>query len=573
MIERRFALIIGTSSYDDPDLKKLIAPGQEAKALADVLKDPLVGGFDVKILLNESSYRINEEIEEFFDDRQRNDVLFVYFSCHGLKDVDGRLYYAAVNTKRKHLHSTGISANYINDMMLRSRSHSQILILDCCYSGAFAKGAVSKADRTIHTGDYFEGRGRIVLTASDAMQYSFEGDSRDGVGRRSIFTSAIIHGLGTGDADIDKNGVISYRELYDYAFDQVMEETPAQTPQIWTFGVEGDVIVAKNPSVGPKGSTEKETTKKAGGNRSKSRKGETVTDRLSKPSSKVRKAALVSFILIGIVTSLFLMSTYIGQDMPSKTVSREDQCDSQICFLKVFGSLGQGNGQFINPSGITVDSSENVYTSDIGNSRIQKFTRNGTFVTTWGTEGAGNGQLNITLGVAVDSSDNVYVADSGNFRIQKFTSDGTYVTKWGSEGSGEGEFNGLGGVAVDSSDNVYVADRGNSRIQKFTSDGTFVTMWGSEGSGKAEFKDLFGVAVDSSDNVYVADSGNSRIQKFTSDGTFVIDWRTSGSSQEQSGGFVSGPFAVAVSSSDIVYVADPASDRIQMWWDKQLPSS
>ena len=68
--------------------------------------------------------------------------------------------------------------------------------------------------------------------------------------------------------------------------------------------------------------------------------------------------------------------------MPPK--SRENQCDSQICFLQIFGSLGQANGQFINPTGVAVDSSENVYTSDIGNSRVQKFTRNGTFITTWG---------------------------------------------------------------------------------------------------------------------------------------------------------------------------------------------
>ena len=68
----------------------------------------------------------------------------------------------------------------------------------------------------------------------------------------------------------------------------------------------------------------------------------------------------------------------------------------------------------------------------------------------------------------------------------------------------------------------------------------------------------------------MADSGNSRIQKFTSDGSFVVDWRASSSAQGQTGGFVSGPFAVAVSSSDIVYVTDPAGDRIQVWWDKQV---
>ena len=46
--------------------------------------------------------------------------------------------------------------------------------------------------------------------------------------------------------------------------------------------------------------------------------------------------------------------------------------------------------------------------------------------------------------IDVDSSGNVYVADSGNSRIQKFTSDGKFITKWGSEGSQTGQFRSLG---------------------------------------------------------------------------------------------------------------------------------
>ncbi len=69
--------------------------------------------------------------------------------------------------------------------------------------------------------------------------------------------------------------------------------------------------------------------------------------------------------------------------------------------------------------------------------------------------------------MAVDSSGNVYVSDIGNSRIQKFTSTGTFITKWGSGGSGDGQFYYPFGVTVDSSGNVYVADTFNNRIQKF----------------------------------------------------------------------------------------------------------
>ena len=98
------------------------------------------------------------------------------------------------------------------------------------------------------TQDQFEGRGRVVLTASDAMQYSFEGDSLSGIGERSIFSNAIVYGLKTGEADHDKNGLISYTELYDYAYDRVIDETPLQKPNMWVFGLEGNIVIAKNPN-------------------------------------------------------------------------------------------------------------------------------------------------------------------------------------------------------------------------------------------------------------------------------------------------------------------------------------
>jgi hypothetical protein len=83
------------------------------------------------------------------------------------------------------------------------------------------------------------------------------------------------------------------------------------------------------------------------------------------------------------------------------------------------------------------------------------------------------------MGVAVDSSGNVYVADNAFDRMQKFSSDGTFITAWGSQGSADGQFDFPEGVAVDSSGNVYVADSFNKRIQKFSSDGTFLTKYPS----------------------------------------------------------------------------------------------
>lgn len=86
------------------------------------------------------------------------------------------------------------------------------------------------------------------------------------------------------------------------------------------------------------------------------------------------------------------------------------------------------------------------------------------FLRKWGTLGSGDGQFNWPVGVAVDASGNVYVADSGNHRIQKFTSSGAFITNWGTQGTGDGGFNRPYGVAVGASGNVYVADSFNNRI-------------------------------------------------------------------------------------------------------------
>jgi PKD repeat protein len=258
-----------------------------------------------------------------------------------------------------------------------------------------------------------------------------------------------------------------------------------------------------------------------------------------------------------------------------------------------WGTTGLGDGEFMDPTGVAVDSSGTVYVAD--STRIQTFYSNGSFITKWGsggsgitidlsdnvyvligyqvqkfrsdgtllkkwgTYGSGDGQFNYPSGIAVDSKGNVYVSDRHNHRIQKFSSDGTFVTKWGSEGLGAGEFKYPMGVTVDSSGNVYVADTNNNRIQKFNSVGTFLTKWGSFGSGDGQFYYPQGETVDSGGNVYVVDPSNNRIQKFSSNGTFLTKWGSLGS---EDGQFYH-PQGVTVDSVGNVYVADTENDRIQ----------
>ena len=245
----RLALVIATSAYDDPGLRQLLAPAHDAAALAQVLADPEVGGFTVTSVADGSERDIRLAVEDFLADRGTQDLLLVYLSCHGLLDEHRRLFFAARDTRKDRLAATGVEAAWVLEQLEDCRARRQVLILDSCFSGAFARGA--KGDTDVGLRDRFagHGRGRMVLTASTATQYSFEGDPVDpGAAQGSVFTAALVAGLRTGAADADGDGFISVDDAYAYAFEQVKARRTAQTPQRWLYGAEGSIILARSPA-------------------------------------------------------------------------------------------------------------------------------------------------------------------------------------------------------------------------------------------------------------------------------------------------------------------------------------
>jgi hypothetical protein len=242
---RRLALLIATYQYRDTGLRQLTAPAHDAEALAVVLGDPAIAGFEVTTLINEPHHRVGEAIGDFYRDRRRDDLTLLYFTGHGLKDDDGRLYLAMSDTLRDNLLFTSLSAEQVDRAMESCVSRQKVLVLDCCYSGAFPAGRLAKADTMVHALERFQGRGRTVLTASDATQYSFEGGQPHGEAVQSVFTRYLVAGLRDGSADLDGDGDITLDELYSYVHDRVVEEMPQQRPKKQD-NVEGRTVVARN---------------------------------------------------------------------------------------------------------------------------------------------------------------------------------------------------------------------------------------------------------------------------------------------------------------------------------------
>jgi flagellar hook capping protein FlgD/NHL repeat-containing protein len=174
-------------------------------------------------------------------------------------------------------------------------------------------------------------------------------------------------------------------------------------------------------------------------------------------------------------------------------------------FLRLFGSLGSGNGQFNRPYRVAVDGADNVYVTDTFNGRVQKFSRMGTYLAQWPDAGL--------KGIAVDRQGHVYTCGDA---VRMYGSGGTVMRSWPAGGGcHDGQ---LGShpiaLAVNSCNSLFVADRGNSRIQQYDVTGAFVRNWSQVGASGDEFLVVDGIAVGATGKVFTVDDGLERVRVF-----------------------------------------------------------
>lgn len=249
----RRALIIANSQYEDEHFAELPAASADAVALAEVLGDPLIGGFEVETLVDVSLRDAQRALELLFARAKPDDLLLVHLSLHGWKDLDNHLHFVMRDTERDLPGSTAVSAGTVSNWMSKSPSRSIVLLLDCCYSGAFAMNARRRSGGTpaVDVTEPFAGKGRVVLTASTALQYAHEIERDVRYSRTpaepSVFTSAVVRGLRDGSADLDGDGLVSISELYAYVHEQVQQRISGQTPTLSVDSAQGTIYVARSP--------------------------------------------------------------------------------------------------------------------------------------------------------------------------------------------------------------------------------------------------------------------------------------------------------------------------------------
>jgi formylglycine-generating enzyme required for sulfatase activity len=248
----KIALLVGVSEYQK-SFNPLPSAVKDVEQLAGVLQDENMGDFDEVIpLINPDRTQFEEAIYFLFVNRQPDDLVLFYFSGHGMNDRNHNLYFTVPQTridKNKIINPvTAVPAYFLQQQLTNSLSEREVIILDCCYSGAIGKDLTAKDDGVIDIQRSLGGKGRAILTSSSGLQSSFQRDSSE----ISIYTQYLVEGIATGVADADGDGQISADELHHYAFQKVQEAAPAMTPQFYPVQQGYRIYIAKAPQDDPK---------------------------------------------------------------------------------------------------------------------------------------------------------------------------------------------------------------------------------------------------------------------------------------------------------------------------------
>jgi hypothetical protein len=295
-------------------------------------------------------------------------------------------------------------------------------------------------------------------------------------------------------------------------------------------------------------------------------------------------------------------------------------------FVSSFGGKGTGNGQFtspvgtvMSPGGIVVGGNGNLYATDAGGNRVEKFGPAGEYLSQFGTGGSGNGQFNAPLGIALDPAGHLFVADANNHRIEEVSANGAFIAQFG-PGEGSEPLYAPWDVVADKAGHIFAADPIRGAVYEYSVEGlgpegnhllavipytlaeregrspiglgyepgggnvwgvdankTYVeqymlncggcaehpalfTRFGTEGSGLGQLKQPYDVAVRPSGSLLVLDHGNNRVEQFSQAGELLANFGAAGSGAGQ----LNQPFSIAYGKGSI-YVADSGNNRIERW--------
>lgn len=188
------------------------------------------------------------------------------------------------------------------------------------------------------------------------------------------------------------------------------------------------------------------------------------------------------------------------------------------------GIAGRGPDTFNEPNDVITAPNGDIFVADghsgqnpnpppNTNGRIVKFTRDGTYVKEWGRLGSGPGEFRTPHALAFDARGRLFVADRGNHRIQIFDQDGKLLDTWE-------QFSRVSGLFIDRNDMLYAIDSESNPMRHpdwktgvrigSTKEDRVLSFIPPHPTGSYEGAAGEGVAADFEGNVYAAEGPASR---------------------------------------------------------------
>jgi len=224
----RYALLMGSSSYEDPRFRESPSATFDIQRLSSLLENPEIGDFEVASHIDQTWSQARVHLARFCTDREPEDVLLIYFSGLAALDAYDNLYLCFSDTDRGLLEATGVSASFLIGLLESCRAQRKVLILESVYSGGVLRGAVRIPE------------GLVILAASGPHEYAFESTEQGA----NIFTYYLTEGLRTGEADINCDGDVTFEELLAYTKRRVEAREEGQRPRLFNLA-EYPIVAAK----------------------------------------------------------------------------------------------------------------------------------------------------------------------------------------------------------------------------------------------------------------------------------------------------------------------------------------
>jgi uncharacterized caspase-like protein len=236
----RWAIVVGISKYKHESLNLKYAD-RDAEALYELLLTPSGGGFEkdhVVKLLNEeaTTANITRALRSFLKKPAKEDIVLIYFACHGAPDVDrpGIVYILTHDVDPTDISGTALPMREVDLSLKENLLAERVIILaDTCHSAAIG-GGIGRRDASNNSAivnsylrEVGKSRGGIaLLTSAEAHEVSFE-DAKWGDGH-GVFTHYLLEGM-KGAADCNpRNGVVTVGELFEYVRENVQRATNNQ---------------------------------------------------------------------------------------------------------------------------------------------------------------------------------------------------------------------------------------------------------------------------------------------------------------------------------------------------------